>query len=435
MSKPLCVIQAPVFSRSGYGDWAKEIAKSLIRYDKFDVRIAATKWGGNVTKRRESDLDTSDPMNKVLFEKVIKEPLNRQPDLFIQISIPSEFKPTGKYNIGMTAGIETTVAAGEWIEGLNRMNMNIVTSKHSKKVFDDAEYFREYNDGSGRKEPFRINKPSEICFWGANTDVYKISNEKVDSIEKIMAEIPESFAFLFVGQWTSENPFTDRKDIGNLVKTFMETFKDRPQKPCLILKTNGVNFSKIDKYNTIKKLKIVETKIQGDTPKVYLIHGELSDKEMNALFNHEKVKCHVSFTHGEGFGHPLLLASLSGKPILASDWSGHLDFLDGNRCNLLEGKIEQINPAAANQWLVKESAWFNVAYGLAGDKLKSMFFDMNQKTKDKAIETAKKNSEEFSIQAMDKVLHGILDKYVPELAIEQKIVIPQLKISTTPALI
>ena len=98
---------------------------------------------------------------------------------------------------------------------------------------------------------------------------------------------------------------------------------------------------------------------------------------MNALYNHEKVKCHVSFTHGEGFGHPLLLASLSGKPVLAPNWSGHLDFLSSNPENLLQGKVEQINPAAANQWLIKESGWFNVAYGLAQDKLKNMFFGMS----------------------------------------------------------
>jgi len=434
MNKPLCVIQAPVFSRSGYGDWAKEVAKSIIRYDKFDVKIAATKWGGNVIKRNSEDLDSSDPMNKILFEKTIREPLNRQPDLFIQMSIPNEFNPIGKYNIGMTAGIETTAAPGQWIEGLNKMNMNIVTSKHSKKVFDEANYVRTYNDGSGRKEPLRSEKPMEVCFWGANTQIYKKTSEKVESVEQIMSQIPETFAFLFVGQWTSPNPFTDRKDIGNLVKTFLETFKDRSQKPCLILKTSGVNFSKIDKAETLKKIKIVESMVSGDLPKVYLVHGELNDTEMNALYNHEKVKCHVSFTHGEGFGHPLLLASLSGKPVLAPNWSGHLDFLHSNPDNLFQGKIEQINPAAANQWLIKESGWFNVAYGLAQDKLKTMFFGMSQKIRDRADELARKNAEEFSLESMDKTLHGILDKYVPEFSVEQKIVIPQLKMPSAPQL-
>ena len=429
MSKPLCVIQGPVFSRSGYGDWAREVAKSILRYNKFDLRIATTKWGANPIKRFQDELDSNDPLNLALFDKMLKEPLNRQPDLFIQISIPNEFKPIGKYNIGMTAGIETTAAAGEWIEGLNKMDMNIVTSRHSKKAFDEADYTKEFKDGSGRKEQLRSVKPMEVCFWGANTDIYKITDQKVESVETVMNQIPETFAFLFVGQWTHDNPFHDRKDVGNLIKTFLNTFKNRPQKPCLILKTSGTNYSKVDKDSILKKIKIAESQVDGDKPNVYLIHGELNDVEMNALFNHEKVKCHVSFTHGEGFGHPLLLASLSGKPILAPDWSGHLDFLDSNRECLLSGKVDTINAASVNQWLIKESAWFTVSYSLAEEKLKQYYFSMSQKTKDNAIALAERNAQQFSTQAMDQKLHGILEKYVPQFAVEQKIVIPQLKMN------
>lgn len=429
MSKPLCVIQGPIFSRSGYGDWSREVAKSILRYNKYDLRIATTKWGANPIKRFQDDLDYNDPLNLALFDKMLKEPLNRQPDLFIQIAIPNEFKPIGKYNIGMTAGIETTAAAGEWIEGLNKMDMNIVTSRHSKKVFDDADYTKEYKDGSGRKEQLRNNKPMEVCFWGANTKIYKITNEKVESVEKVLNQIPETFAFLFVGQWTHENPFADRKDIGNLIKTFLTTFRNRPQKPCLILKTSGTNYSKVDKDSVLKKIKAAESQVDGDKPNVYLIHGELNDVEMNALYNHEKVKCHVSFTHGEGFGHPLLLASLSGKPVLAPDWSGHLDFLESNKESLLPGKVDVINSASVNQWLIKESAWFTVSYSLAEERLKQYYFSMNQRTKDNALALAERNAEQFSTNAMDKKLHEILEKYVPQFAVEQKIVIPQLKMN------
>jgi len=429
MNKPLCVIQAPVFSRSGYGDWSREVAKSVLRYGKYDLKIATTKWGNNPIKRFQDDLDFNDPLNLALFDKMLKEPLNRQPDLFIQISIPNEFKPIGKYNIGMTAGIETTAAAGEWIEGLNKMDMNVVTSRHSKKVFDDADYTKEFQDGSGRKEQLRSTKPMEVCFWGANTDIYKITDQKVDSVEKVMSTIPEQYAFLFVGQWTHDHPFFDRKDIGNLIKTFLNAFKDRPNKPCLILKTSGTNYSKMDKDAILKKIKIVQSQVQGDLPKVYLIHGELNDIEMNALFNHEKVKCHISFTHGEGFGHPLLLASLSGKPLLVSDWSGHLDFLSTNKDCLLPGRVELIPAGSANQWLIKESAWFNVSYSLAEERMKQYYFSMSQRIKDNAVTLANHNAEHFSTQSMDKTLHAIFEKYVPEFAVEQKIVIPQLKMN------
>jgi hypothetical protein len=329
----------------------------------------------------------------------------------------------------MTAGIETTAAAGEWIEGLNKMDMNVVTSRHSKKVFDDADYTKEFQDGSGRKEQLRSTKPMEVCFWGANTDIYKITDQKVDSVEKVMSTIPEQYAFLFVGQWTHDHPFFDRKDIGNLIKTFLNAFKDRPNKPCLILKTSGTNYSKMDKDAILKKIRIVESQVQGDLPKIYLIHGELNDVEMNALFNHEKVKCHISFTHGEGFGHPLLLASLSGKPLLVSDWSGHLDFLSTNKDCLLPGRVEPIPAGSANQWLIKESAWFNVSYSLAEERMKQYYFSMSQRIKDNAVTLANHNAKHFSTQSMDKTLQAIFEKYVPEFAVEQKIVIPQLKMN------
>ena len=222
MSKPLCVIQGPVFNRSGYGDLATDLAKSLVRYGKYDIKIAPTRWGGCPSKTTVDELDTEE--DKQLASFVMSQPLQKQPDLFIQISIPNEFQPVGKYNIGITAGIETTAASGQFIEGLNKMNMNIVTSNHVKKVFQSAAYTKQYEDN--RQELLKSEKPLEVCFWGADTNVYKKTDEKVESIENVLSSIPETFAFLFVGQWTHPTLYGDRKDIGNLIKTFCNTFKN-----------------------------------------------------------------------------------------------------------------------------------------------------------------------------------------------------------------
>ena len=423
MSKPLCVIQAPVFNRSGYGDLSTDIAKSILRYDKYEVIVAPTKWGGCPPKTIEEGNATEE--DKKLLNCFMRQPLNRQPDLFIQISIPNEFQPVGKYNIGITAGIEVDKPSGEFVEGMNRMNLGIVTSTFVKKVFEDANYTKQYQDG--RQEQLKCNKPIEVCFWGANTNVYKKTDEKVQTIEDILSKIPETFAFLFVGQWTHGGTYNDRKDIGNLIKTFCNTFKGKEKKPCLILKTSGVNFSITDRMETLKKIDQVKNDVGGDIPNVYLLHGELTDVEMNALFNHEKVKAHINFTHGEGFGHPLLLATLSGKPLLVSNWSGHLDFLNPKYANLLEGTVKQINPESANQWLIKEGNWFTVAYSLAEDKIKNTFNVYGGKLLEKAEALRVENAEKFSLQAMDKHLHGLLDKYVPQFAVETKIVLPRLK--------
>lgn len=428
MSKPICVVQAPFFIRAGYGGLADAVGKSLLRYNKFDLYLAPTKWGACSKKNLESDFN--DPENKELLSKVLRGPLPRQPEVFIQITIPNEFHTPGKFNIGYTAGIETTAARGEWIEGLNRMDLNLVTSVHARDIFAYANYTKTYQDG--RKEQLVVNKPMEILFWGADTKIYKKTSEPIESVNKILSTIPEDFAFLFVGQWTSGNINGDRKDIGYLIKTFLETFKDvKGKKPCLLLKTSGAAICVVDRYECINKInevtRIVQTQFPNDTlPNVYLIHGELNDVEMNALFNHDKVKAHLSFTHGEGFGHPLLLATLSGKPVIASRWSGHLDFLNPKYAKFFDGELKPLPPEAVNEWLIKESMWFNVNYSKAGERMKSLFHNYGGFLDD--YEKLRiENEQKFSLEAMDRDFHAILDKYIPKFALEQKIVLPKLK--------
>lgn len=434
MSKPLCVFQSPIWTRSGYGDWAESVAKSLLRYDKFDLHLVPTRWGHCSKKNLQADID-KDPELQALLPKILRAPLDRQPDIFIQCSIPNEFQPVGKFNIGMTAGIETTIAAGPWIEGLNRMNFNIATSVHAVNVFKSANFTKNFQDG--RKEIIKLDKPCEVLFWGANTALFHKTNETNSHLERFMSTVKEDFAFLFVGQWTANNMAADRKDIGMLIKTFVETFRGLPadKRPCLILKTSGAALCKIDKYECIGKLKSILSAIgeSPSNPNVYILHGELTDSEINALYNHQKVKAHVSFTHGEGFGHPLLLASLSGKPVLAPNWSGHLDFLDAKLCKLLPGDVKQIPGEAVNDWFMKESGWFVVNYPAAGDIMKNLFNHYGSYLPN-AEELGKQNEKKFSVAEMDKVFHEMLDRVVPKMAVQQPINLPKLKKITLPKL-
>jgi len=427
MNKPLCVISGPVFNRSGYGDWATDVAKSLIRYDKYDIKIIPRKWGHCQTRRYFDQID--DPTDLEVLKRIVPEQINQQPDIFVQLSIPSEFQRVGKYNIGMTAGIESTIASGEFVEGSNNVDLNIALSNHAKQVLESTRVYKQPNPQAQPVE-IKVDKPIEVCFWGADTGIYKITDEKISSVEQSMDKIEEDFAFLFVGQWTHENLFQDRKDIGNLIKTFCETFSnDSKRKPCLILKTSGVGFSTVDRFKLLKNIDTVRSKFGDNAPNVYLLHGELSAVEMNALYNHEKIKAHVSFTHGEGYGHPLLLQSLSGKPLFVSDWSGHLDFLNKDYANLLPGTLATIPKKSVNKWLIKESKWFNVSYPTAKDKLKNFFYGYKDDSKyiKKAKKLAEENSTKFSLDAMDEKLWSIFDQYVPKFATENKFVLPKLK--------
>lgn len=430
MSKPICIFQSAMWTRSGYGDLGLALAKSLLRYDKYDLKIVPTRWGGCSRKYLAESI--TDNVERELFSKILREPMTKQFELYMHCTIPNEFQPPAKFNIGITAGIETTLARPDWIEGLNRMNMNIVTSEHARKVFQEAIYSKPAEQGKPAVE-LKSVKPMEVLFWGADTSIYKKTDEKFQSVEEELAKVKEDFCFLFVGQWTHNGLFSDRKDIGNLIKTFMKAFSNMGEKvkPALILKTSGAALCTMDRYDVVNRLKAVRQMVEGelktkDVPNVYLLHGEFTEPEMNALYNHTKVKAHVSFTHGEGFGHPLLLSTLSGKPLLVSNWSGHLDFLDKKLCKLLDGEPKVLPPDCVNEWLIKDSSWFYVNYSKAEENMRTCFHNYGAYLT-KAEELRVRNMEQFSIQAMDKKFHAMLDKYVPQFSTEAKLVLPKLK--------
>lgn len=434
-NKPVCVVQSPIFTRSGYGDWALAVCKSLLRYDKFDLHIVPTRWGSCSKKDLEEELQ--DPLGKALLDRILRGPLQQQPEVFIQITIPNEFLQTpqgiqkiGKYNIGMTASIETTIPRAEWLEGLNRMDLNIAMAKHGKDVLANAQYSKKLPNGI--VEPLVAKTPIEVLFWGAETKTYHKTNIAVDSLETTLAGIKEEFAFLFVGQWTGGSMNSDRKAIGWLIKTFLEAFKGKKDAPCLILKTSGATLSNIDRHECLQKIHEVTEMVKAENPDastwptIYLLHGELNDVEMNALYNHKKVKVHVSFTHGEGFGHPLLLSTLSGKPLLVPNWSGHVDFLNPKYANFLDGKLEPIPDEAVNEWFVKDSQWFVVDYEKAKKNFQNAFTNYESLLPN-AEKLRLENMEKFSTEAMDKVFHAMLDKYVPKFAMPAQIVLPKLR--------
>ncbi len=430
MSKPVCIFQSPMWTRSGYGDLGLAIAKSILRYDKYDLSVVPTRWGGNSRKFLAEDI--TDPVEQFLFGKILRQPLQKQPELFIQCTIPNEFLTPAKFNIGITAGIETTLCRGDWLEGLNRMNFNLVTSQHAKRVFDTTITKKEPGPGQPSVE-IKSVKPMEVLFWGSNTSIYHKTDVPEINVERELSVIEEDFCFLFVGQWTNNNIFGDRKDIGNLIRVFLESFANlgpKP-KPALIVKTSGAAICNMDKHEMIMRLKAIrnhveKTKETKDLPNVYLIYGDLTAIEMNALYNHDKVKAMVNFTHGEGFGAPILEFTLSGKPVLVSNWSGHLDFLDPKLCTLLPGTVSQLPPECANEWLLKDSAWFSIDYMKASEHMKNCFYNYDSYTL-KAEQLRVYNTEHFSEQEMDKKLHEMLDRVVPKFASETKLVLPKLK--------
>ena len=410
--KQLVIISCPIDTYSGYGARSRDIALALIKSEKYEVKILPQRWGATPF----GFLQPSNSDHKSIIDCIWNQPqLPRQPDVWIQITVPNEFQAIGKYNIGVTAGIETTLCAPQWVDGINRMNLTLVSSEHAKNVFENSSFEEKNNQTGQLVRKLKVEKPIEALFEGANTDIYKkldkVEGEVNDTLNEL---VTEEFNYLFVGHWLQGEVGHDRKDVGMLVKTFLETFKNKKQRPGLILKTSAGNYSIMDRDSILLKIRNIEEEVGGDLPSIYLLHGELSDEEMNELYNHPKVKANISFTKGEGYGRPLLEASITGKPVIAPKYSGHLDFLDEEMSVLLPGQITQIHPSAVVQdMLIPESGWFTVDYKKAADTLEDVY-----KNYKKYVDGAKRQSYRsrtvFSLDEMSKLLLTIIEDKVPK---------------------
>ena len=424
MSKPLCLVTAPVQTRSGYGAHSRDICRSLIELDKYDVHIMGVRWGNCPMNA----LNEKDPNDKMIIDRLLQTPqLSRQPDLHIHIVIPNEFHTLGKYNIGITAGLEMTICPPTWLEGMNRMDLNIVPSNFVRDTMIGLNFDVTDKDTKQKKGELKVNKPVEVLFEGTDTNIFKKTKDFSKELVDEMKNVEENFNFLYVGHWLQGNLGKDRKDTGMMLKVFLETFKNQKQKPGLIMKTSGAGFSILDREDILSKIETVKETVKGDLPNVYLLHGDFTDEEMNELYNHPKVKAHVNLTHGEGFGRPLLEASISQKPIIASDWSGHTDFLFKDLAIMIKGSMSAVEKGSVpDDFLIDGSQWFTVNYRDASSAMKSVYKSYKQYTIN-AKKLGIVNKSKFSLNAMTRKFGKILDKYVPEFAQEVKLQLPKLK--------
>jgi glycosyltransferase involved in cell wall biosynthesis len=417
--KPLFVISCPFDTYSGYGARSRDLVKAIVETDKYNVRLLSQRWGAT-----PFGFCNDNPEWKFLLDLVLpNNQLPKRPEIWAQVTIPSEFQPIGTYNIGFTAGIESTLCAGDWIEGMNRMDLNIVSSEHSKKVFVETQFEKRNKQTNDLEGVIKLEKPVEVLFEGANTDIYKV----LDTPCSLDFNIKEKFAYLFVGHWMQGDLGEDRKNVGLLIKAFYETFKNKTNKPALILKTSQTGSSYMDREEILKKIKLIKKTVNSNNlPNVYLLHGEFTDEEMNDIYNHSKVKAMISLTKGEGFGRPLLEFTLAKKPLITTGWSGHMDFLNPEFVSLIGGQLTNVHQSAANQWLLPESQWFSADHGQIGHYLKDVFENYKNYTEN-AKRQAYYSKTNFSWDKMKEKLDTLISTNLPEFPEELKLKLPSMK--------
>jgi len=363
--KPTLVFQGPIFTRSGYGDHCRDLMKSLRKMDKYDIKIIPLRWGSTP----QNQVDGSSEFGRWMLDRVVGE-IGEKPDVFMQVSVANEFEPKGHYNIGITAGVETTIAPKDFIDGSNKMDLIIVPSHFTKQNLGGTTYQQKDSATGQIVGELKTTTPIEVLFEGVDTEIFSKGSGK-----DVLENVKEDFNFLIVGHWLKGSLGQDRKDIGMAIKTFATVFQYLPKdkRPGLIVKTSHAGFSVIDREATREKLDAVLKSFGDKCPSVYLIHGDMEETDMSNLYHHPKVKAMLSFAKGEGYGRPMAEFTLTGKPILASGWSGQMDFLPPQNSVLLEGSLTPVDESAADQFCMKEAQWFTVNYSSAANKIYEVY--------------------------------------------------------------
>ena len=321
------IVRGPFLSQSGYGEQARFALRSLRAHqDKFDIHLINVGWGrtGWILEDNEERQWIDELIRRTQI--YLQEHNNAPPtfDVSLQITVPNEFEKIAHFNIGYTAGIETTKAAPEWIDKCNVMNRLIVPSAHSKEILETTKYRVKINEKEERE--LKTHCPIDVVS-------YPVRLTKPSSLP---LELESSFNFLSVAQWGP------RKNIESTISGFINEFINEPDVG-LIVKTNASKNCLMDKVVVEKKLSsFVDSVVNGRKRqcKIYFIHGNLSEEEMAALYTHPTVKAFITTTHGEGFGLPIFEAVCNGLPVIAPCWSGHTDFLFAPKRDKETGKVK-----------------------------------------------------------------------------------------------
>ncbi len=310
MKKRTIIVRGPALSRSGYGEQCRFALRALrSREDILDIYLINTNWGK--TSWITEDDEERRWIDALLMKTNMLIQQQKQPrfDASLQVTIPNEWQPMAPINIGYTAGIETSKIAPQWIEKSMAMNHIITISQHSKGVYESTTYEAVNKETGQAVSDFRCKTPITVV----NYPVRKFDDVELD------IDFETDFNFLAVAQWGP------RKNMENTVRWFVEEFIDK--EVGLVLKTFFANSSNPDMQDTLESLKSLLNSYPDRKCKVYLIHGAMSDAEMNSLYKHPKIKSLITLTHGEGFGLPIFEAAYNALPVIAPGWSGQCDYL------------------------------------------------------------------------------------------------------------
>lgn len=387
MNRKNVVIRAPLLSQSGYGVHSRQIVKYLLNRDDFVTTSQIVNWG-NTPWLLNHDAEDG------LIGKILESSITKRDsfDISFQVQLPNEWDTSlAKFNVGVTALVETDKCNPKWIEKINKMDLVIVPSQFVKKTIYDT----------GVKVTTKVAVVGESYHESIDKDIIDI-NLNIDT----------KFNFLVFGQFTGMTPATDRKNLFNTVKWLCEEFKDNKDVG-IVLKTNSSRSTKIDKGITTSLVSRLISEVRvGQYPKIHLLHGNMSPEEVAALYKHKNINAIISATRGEGFGLPLLEAASSALPVIATNWSGHLDFLNLGSFIRLDYELKEVDKVKIdNNIFVIGSKWAEVNENDFKKKAKD-FYKNRKGIQSKSNKLAEKIKQNYSFDAISEQYTKLIQRNI-----------------------
>jgi len=370
---------APVFSISGYGAHSRDIFSSLFDSHKFNISLITPGWGGT----SNSSNFPQDLIDKINFcnSNIIRKNTDL---IYVHVGIPGEFSTPGKYNIGITAGLEANQISRDWVEKSNLMTCLVVPTKFCKNIF----------------EACGVTVPIHVVGEGVDLNFFNSISEG-----ELPLEIKPEFNFLFCGQWGQAG--FDRKQVELLINIFQNTFQNDP-KFGLILKTYINNISSPDAIFTKNRIYSI---VKEKNTNIKLLHGELTEVELGQLYHHPQIKAFISLTSGEGWNRPAAEAVACDLPVMLPDWSGHMDFIKPEYSTVFKTTLVDIPEQYLHTgWFEIGSKWCRVDPTEVGIKMKNIV-KYYKDAKDAAINYGVEFRRLYNKEVMYTKLITLLDNY------------------------
>jgi ADP-heptose:LPS heptosyltransferase/glycosyltransferase involved in cell wall biosynthesis len=412
MNKKTVLMKAPVLTMSGYGQHSRMLFDALFEDPSLELFIENINWG--ICSFLTDDTDQVRRINACIQKHALLHKNNPsfQFDIFVHVTIPNEFERLGKFNVGVTAMVETNHISPQWIQKCNEMDLIVVPSEHSRNVAVNslADW---HNQRTGERGTIKIEKPVVVCAEGVDTNIFKPREEEYNNLLNL--DFPTNFNFLHVGQWSPKPVGEDRKDISTMILYFFEAFYGRKDVG-LILKTNMGKNIPADKTACIARIKALKELYtdQSKLPPVYLLHGNFTDEEIASLYRHPKVDAYLSISHGEGFCIPLLEAAMCELPVMTIPWSGHVDFLSKGKYVKFKYDLKEIPEGCVwDPILIKGSKW---AYADKEDVVHRLRLIEKKSSQPKqwAKELREKIKEDFSLSRIKEVFLNTVKRHAVE---------------------